>query len=165
MTGDEHADRPPVSLARELTLPAFGEIGHAALISALAYATAAHRGQMRTGTEIPYITHPVAVATLVIEQGASLEEAMAALLQDTVEDCGGAPVLEDLQRWFGDRVAATVAACTDSLQVPRPPWRELTNVPCGSVANPCRCSMGPSVTIRLMVQGVVERKGCGRCER
>ena len=52
-----------------------------------AYATAekAHRGQMRKSGE-PYITHPVAVATILAEVGMTSPTLAAALLHDTVED-------------------------------------------------------------------------------
>jgi (p)ppGpp synthase/HD superfamily hydrolase len=39
---------------------------------ALTYATAAHVGQVRKGTAIPYITHPTAVAALVRNSAATM---------------------------------------------------------------------------------------------
>jgi GTP pyrophosphokinase len=50
--------------------------------------------------------------------------AIAALLHDVVEDCGGAPMLEEVKRRFGSRVAKIVEGCTDSDREPKPPWRE-----------------------------------------
>ena len=52
-----------------------------------AYRTAEehHRGQMRKSGE-PYITHPVAVATILAEMGMTTPTLVAALLHDTVED-------------------------------------------------------------------------------
>jgi (p)ppGpp synthase/HD superfamily hydrolase len=41
-----------------------------------------------------------------------------------VEDQGGRPVLEEIRRRFGDRVAAIVEGCTDADTMPKPPWRE-----------------------------------------
>lgn len=52
---------------------------------ALALATLAHRNQLYG--DQPYITHPIAVATLVAAEGADQEIVAAALLHDTVEDC------------------------------------------------------------------------------
>jgi (p)ppGpp synthase/HD superfamily hydrolase len=49
---------------------------------------------------------------------------MGALLHDAVEDCGGAKRLRDIERKFGKRVARIVEGCTDTLQTPKPPWRE-----------------------------------------
>ncbi len=47
-----------------------------------------------------------------------------ALLHDVVEDCGGAPMLKEVRRRFGSRVAKIVDGCTDSDTYPKPPWRE-----------------------------------------
>jgi (p)ppGpp synthase/HD superfamily hydrolase len=50
--------------------------------------------------------------------------AIAALLHDVVEDCGGAPMLKEIKRRFGSRVAKIVDGCTDSDTYPKPTWRE-----------------------------------------
>jgi (p)ppGpp synthase/HD superfamily hydrolase len=55
---------------------------------AVACATEAHAGQVRKGTDIPYITHPIAVSPLVIEHGGDEDQAIAALLHEAIEDCG-----------------------------------------------------------------------------
>jgi (p)ppGpp synthase/HD superfamily hydrolase len=85
-------------------------------LAALAYATKAHGGQLRKGTEIPYITHPMGVASIVLDYGGTQEQAIAALLHDVVEDCGGVPRLDDVREVFGRRVADIVALCSDSLR-------------------------------------------------
>lgn len=90
---------------------------------ALRFAFDLHGGQYRKGTGIPYVSHPLAVASLVLEHGGDEDCAIAALLHDAVEDCGGAPVLETIRARFGDRVAAIVDGCTDAYEVPKPPWR------------------------------------------
>jgi GTP pyrophosphokinase len=64
------------------------------------------------------------VASLVLEFGGDEDLAIAALLHDVVEDCGGAPVLKEVRRKFGRRVAKIVDGCTDSDTDPKPPWRE-----------------------------------------
>jgi (p)ppGpp synthase/HD superfamily hydrolase len=46
------------------------------------------------------------------------------LLHDVVEDCGGTPMLTEVRRQFGGRVAKVVEGCTDSDTDPKPPWRE-----------------------------------------
>jgi (p)ppGpp synthase/HD superfamily hydrolase len=92
---------------------------------ALAYATAAHDGQVRKGTSLAYITHPVAVAELVIEFGGDEEQAIAALLHDVVEDCG--KTVDEIKVRFGDRVALIVAGCTDGIPDNiggKPAWRD-----------------------------------------
>jgi len=67
---------------------------------ALVFAFRRHQvefSQVRTGTEVPYVAHVLAVAALALEQGADEEVAIAALLHDVVEDCGGLPVLEEIR--------------------------------------------------------------------
>lgn len=91
---------------------------------ALVYAATAHACQYRKGTGIPYVSHLLAVAGLVLENGGSENEAIAALLHDTVEDQGGAVRLEMVRADFGDEVASIVKECSDTDTFPKPPWRE-----------------------------------------
>jgi (p)ppGpp synthase/HD superfamily hydrolase len=91
---------------------------------ALILAVRWHAGQVRKETTIPYIAHLLGVASLVLEQGADEDEAIAALLHDAVEDQGGTVALEEIRRRFGDGVAEIVAGCTDAWTTPKPPWRE-----------------------------------------
>ncbi|HET6275980.1 MAG TPA: HD domain-containing protein [Candidatus Cybelea sp.] len=84
---------------------------------ALGYANLVHRNQARKGTEIPYVSHLLAVASIVLERGGDEDEAIAAVLHDAPEDCGGAPILEQIRNRFGDRVAEIVDGCSDSLEV------------------------------------------------
>jgi (p)ppGpp synthase/HD superfamily hydrolase len=95
--------------------------------AALAYAVTAHAGQMRKGTEIPYVSHLLAVCALVLEAGGSEIQAIAALLHDAPEDCGGQPRLDDIRHRFGDKVGDIVEACSDSLvenPAEKAPWKE-----------------------------------------
>ena len=89
---------------------------------ALSYAELKHHNQVRKGGDIPYIGHLLSVAGLVINDGGSEEQAIAALLHDTVEDAGGAPTLDEIRRNFGDDVARIVDECSDTDEVPKPPW-------------------------------------------
>lgn len=82
------------------------------LAQALAMAERAHAGQLRKGTRIPYIAHPMAVASLVLEYGGTPEQAAAALLHDAIED-GGTRFAGRIKRQFGSHVLALVEACTD----------------------------------------------------
>ena len=84
-------------------------------ITAVAYATTMHRDQSRKSTTIPYICHPLGVASLLIETGADEDQIIAGLLHDVAEDCGGEPRLVDIQEMFGKRVADIVRGCSDSL--------------------------------------------------
>lgn len=91
---------------------------------ALAYAHDLHRDQTRKGGEIPYVSHLLAVSSLVLEGGGDEEQAIAGLLHDALEDQGDKISYEDLQKRFGSRVAGIVRACSDTEVVPKPPWRE-----------------------------------------
>jgi (p)ppGpp synthase/HD superfamily hydrolase len=91
---------------------------------ALTYATRIHGGQLRKKTRIPYIAHIIGVAAIAMEYGANETEAIAALLHDAVEDCGGAKRLRDIERKFGKKVARIVDGCTDTDRRPKPPWLE-----------------------------------------
>jgi (p)ppGpp synthase/HD superfamily hydrolase len=68
--------------------------------------------------------HLLSVAGLVLEAGGDEDLAAAALLHDVVEDCGGAPMLRELRRRFGKRVAYVVDGRTDTDLNPKPPWRQ-----------------------------------------
>ena len=91
---------------------------------AFAYAAKWHAGQARKGTAVPYLSHLMAVASLVLEAGGDEEMAIAALLHDVVEDCGGMPRLREIRKQFGARVAGIVEGCTDSFVEPKPDWIE-----------------------------------------
>jgi len=93
-------------------------------LRAFNFAAAKHDGQTRKASTIPYIAHLMGVASLVLEFGGDEDLAIAALLHDVVEDCGGAPMLKEVRRRFGSRVAKVVAGCTDSDTYPKPPWQE-----------------------------------------
>ena len=56
------------------------------LEDALVFAARLHRGQRRKGSGIPYVSHLLAVASLVIEHGEDEDQAIAALLHDAIED-------------------------------------------------------------------------------
>jgi (p)ppGpp synthase/HD superfamily hydrolase len=93
---------------------------------ALLFAAAQHRSQVRKGSNAPYISHLLGVASLVIEHGGDEDEAIGALLHDVIEDQN--VTREELEAEFGPRVAEIVAGCTDgvpdALTGKKPPWRE-----------------------------------------
>jgi (p)ppGpp synthase/HD superfamily hydrolase len=90
---------------------------------ALVFAARAHRRQVRKGSDTPYIGHLLGVCSLVTEDGGSEDEAIAALLHDAVEDQGGEKMLDAIRDRFGEQVAAIVLACSDTVELPKPPWR------------------------------------------
>jgi (p)ppGpp synthase/HD superfamily hydrolase len=94
---------------------------------ALTYASIVHGGHKRKGTQTPYISHLLAVVSIVLENGGTEDEAIAALLHDAAEDQGGRPRLDDIRARFGDRVAEIVEACSDSLvedSSKKPEWHK-----------------------------------------
>jgi (p)ppGpp synthase/HD superfamily hydrolase len=93
-------------------------------LRAFQFAAEKHAGQTRKASSTPYVAHLMGVASLVLEFGGDEDLAIAALLHDVVEDCGGAPMLKEVRRKFGTRVAKIVDGCTDSDIDPKPPWLE-----------------------------------------
>jgi len=96
-------------------------------VQALQVAARAHAGQTRKGSSIPYLSHPLQVAGLVLEYGGTLDQAIAGLLHDTLEDSADI-TFADLKDQFGDDVAQMVQDCTDTQPDETPdnkrPWRE-----------------------------------------
>jgi (p)ppGpp synthase/HD superfamily hydrolase len=91
---------------------------------AFEFAADKHKNQTRKASAIPYITHLMGVTSLVLEAGGDEDLAIAALLHDVVEDCGGEKMLKEIRRRFGKRVAHIVDGCTDAYETPKPPWHE-----------------------------------------
>lgn len=91
---------------------------------ALVWATQLHARQVRKGSGVPYVAHLLGVTSSVLEYGGGEDEAIAALLHDAIEDCGGTAVAAEIRRRFGEEVAAMVEGCTDAFETPKPPWRD-----------------------------------------
>ncbi|HZK05652.1 MAG TPA: bifunctional (p)ppGpp synthetase/guanosine-3',5'-bis(diphosphate) 3'-pyrophosphohydrolase [Actinomycetaceae bacterium] len=79
------------------------------ILKAYEIAERAHAGQMRRSGD-PYITHPIAVATILAEIGLLPNTLAAALLHDTVEDTSYS--LAELRKEFGDEIALLVDGVT-----------------------------------------------------
>jgi (p)ppGpp synthase/HD superfamily hydrolase len=92
-------------------------------LRAFLFAAEIYAGQRRKASTVPYIAHLMGVASLVLEAGGDEDLAIAGLLHDVVEDCGGAPMMKEVRRRFGKRVANIVEGCTDTDIDPKPPWR------------------------------------------
>jgi (p)ppGpp synthase/HD superfamily hydrolase len=95
--------------------------------TAFSYVSELQRLEKRKGTEIPSMTHFLSVSALVMEYGGSEDEAIAALLHDTVEDDGGMEHAEDLKEVFGKTVADIVLGCSDSVSDDKnnkAPWND-----------------------------------------
>lgn len=96
------------------------------IISALDFAAHAHSDQRRKGANsTPYINHAIALAQILTVEGGVLDPAViaAALLHDTVEDCGVLPT--HIAQRFGQAVADIVSAVTDDKNLPKAKRKEL----------------------------------------
>jgi (p)ppGpp synthase/HD superfamily hydrolase len=91
---------------------------------ALMQAKFLHASHRRRGTLIPYMAHLQSVSALVLEDGGSEDEAIAALLHDAVEEYEPG-VLEMIVEQFGMEVGRIVAGCADPDPEPGVGWREL----------------------------------------
>lgn len=85
---------------------------NARLMQALLFATEKHRGQLRKGTTLPYILHPLEVWQILSAMHADTTVQIAGLLHDTLEDTDATP--EEIQTTFGDEVAALVQHHTEN---------------------------------------------------
>ena len=94
---------------------------------AFAFVSALHREQLRKVGRVPYLSHLLRVAGLALDFGASEDVAIAALLHDAVEDCGGMATEAIIRERFGDFVADVVLETSDSTTADasrKAPWRE-----------------------------------------
>jgi len=88
----------------------------ARLIHAIDFATIAHKGDFRKGTDIPYITHPYAVGMLLMQHGCDEDVIIAGLLHDVEEDTDFG--LDDIEMRFGKSVRDIVAGCSEQKRFP-----------------------------------------------
>jgi (p)ppGpp synthase/HD superfamily hydrolase len=92
------------------------------LADALDFAVRAHGDQIRKGTTIPYVSHVLGVAALVLEGGGDEDLAIAGLLHDVLEDTSASAT--QIREAFGARVASIVESCSDTQEKPKPPALE-----------------------------------------
>jgi (p)ppGpp synthase/HD superfamily hydrolase len=83
-------------------------------VAALDFAALHHSGQKRKGKNTPYVSHVISVAGIVMENGGDIDQAIAALLHDILEDCDEVTP-KMLVENFGEDVASMVDLCTDTL--------------------------------------------------
>lgn len=91
---------------------------------ALRLANELHSGQTRKASRVPYVSHVLAVTATVLEFGGDEDTAIAALLHDAVEDCGGLATLDMIRAQFGEAVADLVLGCSDATETPKPAWHD-----------------------------------------
>ncbi len=75
---------------------------------AIVFASQKHNGQVRKGTKIPYISHPMEVMQILTENQCSETVIVAGILHDVLEDTDTAP--SEIRKLFGDEVLKIVAA-------------------------------------------------------
>jgi (p)ppGpp synthase/HD superfamily hydrolase len=105
---------------------------------AMVFAAKLHDSQTRKGTEVAYLTHLMSVSALVMENGGSEDEGIAALLHDAIEDqsesytseffaeprAGREALKRDIEWKYGPRVRSIVIGCTDDEDFDKPPEGE-----------------------------------------
>jgi (p)ppGpp synthase/HD superfamily hydrolase len=95
---------------------------------ALAFAVGLHRNHARKGSRTPYSSHLLSVAALVLENGGSEKEAIAALLHDAIEDQSGTdpePLKREIAESFGKDVLSIVLECSDAdSSETKGPWKQ-----------------------------------------
>ena len=89
---------------------------------AVRWASHLHADQCRKGTHIAYVSHLLAVASLVLEDDGTEEEVIAGVLHDVIEDCGVREA--EIRARFGGPVAEIVIECTERRPPDEPPTRE-----------------------------------------
>ncbi len=92
--------------------------------STLAFRASSPRTQARKGSDVPYIVHPVHVATILMRHGFDEDVVIAGLLHDTVEDTDA--TIGDVREKFGEGVASLVAGVTEKKEESggaKRPWR------------------------------------------
>src|SRR5215831_5892905 len=86
----------------------------------MVFAHQLHRKQRRKTSGVPYVAHLLGVAALVIEDGGTEDEAIAALLHDSLEDQGryypggSGALAAEIEARFGGEVRRMVEALTES---------------------------------------------------
>ena len=91
---------------------------------AILFATEAHRGQLRKGSNLPYILHPLEAAAIVAGLTDDPEVIAAAVLHDVLEDTSATP--GELEAAFGPRVTALVQSESENKRPhldPRDSWQ------------------------------------------
>ena len=86
---------------------------------AVVFAASAHQGATRKGSRIPYLSHPVEAAAIVAEMTDDQELIAAAVLHDVIEDTD--VTIEELQMYFGERIAFYVGGESEDKRRDLPP--------------------------------------------
>lgn len=125
----------------------------AELTSAIDFADKLHRGQTRKSGE-PYITHPLAVAGILIEWGMDIDTILAGILHDTVEDTD--TTLADIETYFGRDVAFLVDGVTKVSQA-RSGMRDLSSYLPATKDNLTKLLIAVGQDIRVIIIKLADR--------
>lgn len=124
----EREDRLPktkdITKQRSFPWPAGPWLMSGRFVDALEAAAVMFAGKKKKGSDIPYISHLLGTCAIALEHGANEDEAIAALLHDTIEDIKPVAEARAAVGRFGPEVLRIVEACSDSDTHPKPPWRE-----------------------------------------
>jgi GTP pyrophosphokinase len=125
--GDARQDRKvegSVVPLPEIPLPPRPWLTSSKFADALNVAARIFADKTKKGTNIPYISHLLGTCAIALEHGATEDEAIAALLHDTIEDIKPTDEARVAVGHFGKEVLRIVEACSDSDTHPKPPWQE-----------------------------------------
>ena len=81
------------------------------IFDAIEFATKAHKGQFRKGTNIPYIIHPIGVGKILLEHECSEDVVIAGILHDTIEDTS--VTIEAIEKIFGGKIKKIVEGASE----------------------------------------------------
>ena len=117
----------PADPMRTMPLPRGKTLYSLRFLAALEVAVVVFATTRRKKTQIPYVAHLLGVCAIVLEHGGSEDEAIAALLHDTLEDISPTKRARRTVRAFGDDVYGIVEGCTDGTpnkKGRKAPWRQ-----------------------------------------
>jgi (p)ppGpp synthase/HD superfamily hydrolase len=117
----------PADPMRTMPLPKGEWLYSLRFLDALEVAAVMFATTRRKKTRIPYVAHLLGVCAIVLEHGGTEDEAIAALLHDTLEDITPTKQARRTVRAFGDDVYGIVEGCTDGTpnkKGRKAPWRE-----------------------------------------
>src|SRR5664280_1990117 len=119
--------KQPADAMRTMPLPKGERLYSLSFLDALEVAAVMFATTRRKKTRIPYVAHLLGVCAIVLEHGGTENEAIAALLHDTLEDITPTKQARRTVRAFGDDVYGIVEGCTDGTpnkKGRKAPWRE-----------------------------------------
>lgn len=137
----------------ELAARLYTEDESAELLSAIDYASEKHKGQKRKSGE-PYITHPLAVAGILMEWGMDIDTILAGVLHDTVEDTE--TTLPDIETLFGRDVAFLVDGVTKVSQA-RSGMRDLSSYLPATKDNLTKLLIAVGQDVRVIIIKLADR--------